>query len=194
MMTRIGTALAALCLTAAAPVGLDGPLADLDKAPAEVPDIIPDYEIVDNAALPLAVSAMRDRLIAAAKTGDIDALRAVIEENGVTPAFSFEGGDDPIEHWRRASGDEAGREILAILQETLETAPVLHDAGSPDAYYGWPYFEALDLTTLTPEQEVELYTLVTSGDVEVMIERGGWSFFRVHITPDGVWRAFIADE
>ena len=61
-------------------------------------------------------------------------------------------------------------------------------SGTTEAFYAWPYFEALNLETLTPEQQVELLTLVTAGDYDAMLQFGGYNFYRVHISPDGTWR------
>ena len=149
---------------------------------------------VSNDDLPAPVARMRRILMDIARAGDIEGLDAVIEENGHTPQFSFGADDDPIAFWREVSGDGEGREILAILLELLETDPVLMRPDTADAFYAWPYFEALPLDALTPEQQVELFTLVTAGDYQDMLEFGGYIFYRVHVSPDGTWEAFVAGD
>lgn len=165
-----------------------------DESAAGEPTEVVEPEITTNRDLPAPVARARRVLMDIARAGDVEGLAAIIEENGATPLFSFGGDADPIAFWRDASGDGEGREILAILLELLEAPPALMRPGTPDAFYAWPYFEALPLEGLSPAQEVELFTLVTAGDYEAMLEFGSYNFYRVHISPDGTWEAFVAGD
>ncbi|MEH6725447.1 MAG: hypothetical protein V7703_04745, partial [Hyphomicrobiales bacterium] len=87
-----------------------------------------------------------------------------------------------------------GQEILAILLEVLEAGYAQLDPGTESEIYVWPYFASVRLDTLTPQQRVELFTLVTAGDYEDMKAFGAYNFFRLGISPDGVWQFFIAGD
>jgi len=58
----------------------------------------------------------------------------------------------------------------------------------------WPYFQAMQLDKLTPEQRVELFRLVTAFDFREMQKFGSYNFFRAGISPDGRWQFFVAGD
>jgi hypothetical protein len=41
---------------------------------------------------------------------------------------------------------------------------------------------------------VELYRIVTAGDVTDMKEFGGYNFYRLGISADGKWKFFVAGD
>jgi hypothetical protein len=143
-------------------------------------------------ALPAPVKARRDRLIAAAKTGDIEALREVFADQPGQPIVAeLDAPADPIDFLRRQSGDEDGREILAILIELLEAGYVEVNEGGVTTYV-WPYFAEVPLPELDGAQYVEVYRVLTAVDVEDMLRDGHYGFFRVGISADGRLRYFTA--
>jgi hypothetical protein len=146
------------------------------------------------AQLPPAVQRMRDRILAAARTGDLETLLALMRANGGMPIFSHTQKQDPAAYWRENYPDSDGLEILAILISILETQPVRTDAGTPKEAYVWPYFARLPVKSLTPAQKVELFRVVTGSDYKEMLERGRYVFYQVGIAPDGTWRYFLASE
>lgn len=162
-----------------------GPAGDLTDVP------VPQYDL---SLLPPPVARMRAQIIAAARTGDIEKLRPVIEANEMPPIFSFGGEDDAIAYLRSISGDPDGREILAIMIEILEAGYAHLDPGTPQEMYVWPYFHAVPFEVLTPEQEVELYKIITPQDRKGMEDYGGYTFFRLGIGPDGTWHFFVAGD
>jgi len=107
---------------------------------------------------------------------------------------AFDEVDDPVSYLRDLSGDDEGQEILAILLEVLEAGYAQIDVGTDAEIYVWPYFANIRLDTLTPQQRVELFTLVTAGDYEDMKAFGAYNFFRLGISPDGVWQFFLAGD
>jgi hypothetical protein len=135
-------------------------------------------------------AALRD----AARRGDIEALGPLIEAQPSPPTFAFDEIDQPILYLKSLSGDPEGREILAILLEVLESGFVLADPDTPEAMYLWPYFSRYPLEELTPEQMVEMFTLLTAGDYQDMLSYGAYIFFRVGISPDGTWHFFVAGD
>lgn len=140
--------------------------------------------------LPEKVRDMRRRIMAATRTGDLQALRPVIESNEMPPALSGGDNDDPIATLKLLSGDDKGQEILAILQEILDAGYVHVDVGTPQDMYVWPYFARFKLDKLSPTQMVELFRIITAGDLEDMRDKGVYSFYRVGIGPDGTWHYF----
>ena len=164
-------------------------------AAAEQPDATPDNKTAPQVfygedGLPDKVKAMRRRILDATRTGDLEALRPVIESNEMPPAFSGGDTDDPIQTLKLLSGDDKGREILAILQEVLEAGYVHADVGTPQDMYIWPYFTRYPLDKLTGPQMVELFRLITAGDFQDMQDKGVYSFYRIGIGPDGTWHFF----
>ena len=155
-----------------------------------VPQVLHDLD-----ALPAPVRRLREQLVAAAKSGDIERLRPILEANETPPIVSL--GDrpkDPIAFWKEASGDGEGREILAILLDILDAGYVHTDAGTPRELYVWPYFYRYPIDKLTPEQVVELLRIVTGPDYSQMKEMGSYVFYRLGIGPDGTWHFFVAGE
>jgi hypothetical protein len=164
-----------------------------DSGTAAQPDQpLPAVEY-DLSKLPAPVAALRQKIIAAAATGDPEKLRPVIAESG-NPQFGPDGTGDPIGYIKLQSGDGEGREMLAILSEVLEAGYVHVDAGTPDEMYIWPYFARYPIDKLTPPQLVELFKLVYAGDYEDMLPDGVYTYFRVGIAPDGKWKYFTDDN
>jgi hypothetical protein len=159
-----------------------------DPARAGLSDIRYDVE-----ALPPAVAQTRRRLIEAARTGDIEALRPVFGAQKGAPVTGFSAVEDPVAHLKRQSGDDAGREILAILIELLE-AGYVHVGPSDGGTYVWPYFAEVPLDALRPRHYVEVYRILTAIDVEELQRMGRYTFFRVGISHDGRLRYFTAGD
>ncbi len=168
-------------------------------APAARPAALPDLPIpevlYDLSKLPGPVARMRQQIIDAAATGDIEKLRPIIEAGNPPPQLSLDKVDgDPIAFLKSSSGDEGGREILAILSEVLEAGFVNVHAGSTDEMYVWPYFAYYPVDKLSPRQLVELFKLVYAGDYEDMKAYGTYLYYRVGISSDGKWQFFLAGE
>lgn len=144
--------------------------------------------------LPAPVKRLREQILEAAKTGDIEKLRPIVEANGEPPQFGFTQTDDPIAYLKSQSGDTEGREILAILSEVLEAGYVHVDVGTTEEMYIWPYFARYPLDKLTGPQMVEMFRLLTAGDYEDMKSYGTYLFYRLGITPTGEWSYFIEGD
>jgi len=164
------------------------------KSPAKAGEPVKVEAISDLARLPDKVRQTRQRIVDAAKTGDINKVATVMQSNEMMPVFSFGGERDPIEFWKASYPDSDGVEALAILTEILEMPFVHLDRGTPQEMYVWPYFYSVPLAQLTPEQKVELFRLVTGADWKEMVDFGAYIFFRIGISPDGVWHFFVAGD
>ena len=169
------------------------------KQPAEAGEAdddepVPDV-LYDLALLPEPVRRMRELIVEACLSGEIERLRPLISSGADATQLSF--GDmpgDPIAFLRELSGDEHGHEILAILYEVLSAGYVRLAEGSPEEMYVWPYFFAVPLDALTGRQRVELFKIVTAGDYEDMKNYGAYIFYRVGISPEGRWMFFVAGD
>jgi len=148
----------------------------------------------DLTTLPPAVAAMREKIIAAARSGDEAQMRAVIGLSSPPPLFSSTGEGDPIDILKSASGDTAGLEVLAILLDVLDAGWVVKGDGTPQARYVWPYFAELPPDTLDRRQLVEVYRVLTAGDFEEMRAVGSYEFYRLEIAADGRWLLFMTGE
>lgn len=151
--------------------------------------------IYDISKAPEPVRRMREQIVEAAASGDLERLRPLIgsgtEQTQVTVG---EPTDDPIGALKDLSGDPDGDEILAIMLDIISTGFVHVGQGTPEEMYVWPYFSEKDLKALTPPERVELLRIVTAGDLSDMQEFGGYNFYRLGISPDGKWKFFTAGD
>ena len=144
--------------------------------------------------LPPPVKRLREQLLEAAVTGNLERLRPIFEANQEIPVLGTDDNDDPIAQLKALSGDPDGREILAILIEVLDAGYVHVDVGTPEEMYVWPYFARYPLDNLSGPQMVELFKLLTAGDYEDMKIYGTYLFYRVGIAPNGVWKYFVTGD
>ncbi|OAP48172.1 hypothetical protein [Sinorhizobium americanum] len=183
-------------------VPLEIPMPDplVDKAATEtkdaVPEVVQPVEVLsDVSKIPAPVARMRELIVEAAASGDIERLRPLLGKGPTQTQVSGSGGDeDPIAILKGLSGDQDGVEILAILLDVLSTGFVLADKGTSEEAYVWPYFAEKPLSSLTPPEKVDLFRLVTAGDFAGMEELGNYNFYRVGIAPDGQWKFFVAGD
>lgn len=181
---------------------LEIPMPDplVDKAVTETKDAAPEVVqpvevLADVSKIPAPVARMRELIVEAAASGDIEQLRPLLGKGPTQTQVSGSGGEeDPIATLKGLSGDQDGVEILAILLDVLSTGFVLADKGTPEEAYVWPYFAEKPLASLTPPEKVDLFRLVTAGDFAGMEELGNYNFYRVGITPDGQWKFFVAGD
>jgi hypothetical protein len=144
----------------------------------------------DPKLLPAEVERVRKAILEAAVSGNIDAMRVPVEMNEIPPIISEEKAGDPIDYWRKVSGDGEGREILAVLIQLFRAGFVRQGEGTNEELYVWPYFAEMPLDQLTPAQEVELLTLVPPDRFKAMKQAGRYDHYRIGITHDGRWHYF----
>jgi hypothetical protein len=159
------------------------------RPPAGPPEIVTDI-----ARLPPLVASARQRILEAARSGDLQKLVTVMKSNEPMPSFSPNDEKDPIAYWKTNYPDSDGIEVLAILIEILEAGYLHVDRGTPQEMYLWPYFARTPLNTLTPAQKVDLLKIVTGSDYKDMVDLGHYIFYRLGIGPDGTWHFFVAGD
>ncbi len=57
-----------------------------------------------------------------------------------------------------------------------------------------PISRACRSRTLTPEQKVELFKIVTGADYKDMVDFGAYNFYRLGIGADGTWHFFVTGD
>lgn len=147
----------------------------------------------DSAALPHQVLEMREAILSAVRSGNIDDLRFAIELNEMKPDFGGAKGVDPIAHLKSLSVDKRGFDLLAILGLMLETPPAVVRAGRDienNAIYVWPDISEVPLDALTPAQQVQLSRLAGPAEAEAMRQAKRWTWWRLAIGADGTWHTF----
>jgi hypothetical protein len=162
-------------------------------APTDTTGKLPEI-VTSTASLPPAVARTRERILAAARSGELTKLFKVMTEAPTIPVFSFSDDKDPVAFWKANYPDSEGVEVLSILVNVLETGFVHVDAGTPQEIYLWPYFARIPLKSLTQQQRVELFRIVTGADYKDMVEFGVYSFYRLGIAPDGTWQFYVAGD
>jgi hypothetical protein len=150
--------------------------------------------LTDLSRLPVAVARTRERILAAARSGDLQKLFGVMQASTTMPVFSFSEDKSPIAFWKANYPDSEGVEVLSILITILDAGFVHVDQGTAQEIYLWPYFARLSLKTLTSEQKVELFRIITGADYKDMIDFGAYSFYRLGIAPDGTWHFFVSGD
>lgn len=166
-----------------------------DQAAEEPKTVEPVEVLSDVSKIPAPVARMRELIVEAAASGDIERLRPLLGKGPTqTQVTGVSADEDPIAILKSLSGDQDGVEILAILLDVLSTSFVQVEKGTPQEAYVWPYFAEKPLASLTAPEKVDLFRLVTAGDFADMEEFGSYNFYRVGIMPDGKWKFFIAGD
>jgi len=146
--------------------------------------------LYDFSALPDPVKRMLTAIAGAAESGNIEAMRTVFESNELKPMVTTSFVDDPIAFWKKQSADGTGRDVLAAMLNVLSTGYVRMGNGK-DEIFVWPYFAETDLAKLSPAQEVELYRIVPPELALAMKKSGKYSYYRLGVSPTGVWQYFL---
>ena len=158
---------------------------------AATPSIAEEIQLGrDVSKLSPEVQRMRQAILQAAMSGDIEELRIPIDMNELHPIFSKDRAPDPIAYLKSVSADGNGREMLAILFNLLTTGYAIKNAGTKNEMIVWPYHAAIPLSGLTPGQEVEIYRFLTPARVKEMAAAGRYSFYSIGMGRDGVWHYF----
>ena len=165
----------------------------LAQAETEAEEQLPEVYYTDD-VLPQAVLNTRNNLLLAARSGELEKLKPILDASSVKPIVSFGGDEDPIEYWRKSSIDGTGRDILAEMIKVFSSGFVHVNAGTKDALYIWPYHFVYPLDKLSGEQEVELYLLVPAEYRQDMEDAGGYIGFRAGIDPEGSLIFFVAGD
>jgi hypothetical protein len=141
-------------------------------------------------ALPAPVKRMLQQIAGAAESGEIENMRPVFESNELKPMVTTAYVDDPIAFWKKESADGTGRDVLAAMLNVMSSGFVRVGQGKSEIFV-WPYFAETGVAKLTPAQEVELYRIVSPTLALPMKKAGKYSYYRLGISPTGIWQYFI---
>jgi hypothetical protein len=155
-----------------------------EPAPGQ-PEIIYDFN-----RLPDPIRDTLQSIVVAAQSGNIDDMLPVLEENELPPMLSATAVGDPIAFWKKESADGKGQDILASMLNVFSSG-FLRKGEGKEAMYIWPYFAEMDLTKLTPAQEVDFYRIVPPPQGVEMKKSGKYTYYRAGIGADGVWHYFL---
>lgn len=154
---------------------------------------LPEIYYTDQ-VLPSPVLRTRNALLQAARSGNLEKLRPILDAGDTKTIVSFGSDDDAITYWKDSSVDGTGRDILADMIKVFSSGFVHINAGTADDLYIWPYHFVYPIDKLTPEQEVELFLLIPAQYREDMVEAGGYIGFRAGISPNGFLMFFVAGD
>jgi hypothetical protein len=140
--------------------------------------------------LPEEVQQTLQDIVVAAQAGDLEEMHAVLEQNELRPMLSRDKVGDPVAFWKKNSVDGEGRDVLAAILNVFSSGYVRKGDGGQVTFV-WPYLAELDLSKLTPAQEVELYRIVPPAEARAMKAAGKYTYYRAGIGADGVWHYFM---
>jgi hypothetical protein len=137
--------------------------------------------------VPAAVEESRTALLQAAESGDYEALRGLIPDDGFEYTFGgpVEGG--PIAYWQQLERetDERPLESLAAILKM----PYVLSRG----YYVWPWAYTVESADDLSEHEVELLAPL-GPPTSYFPEGSGYFGWRAGFLPDGTWAFFVAGD
>ncbi len=140
--------------------------------------------------LPNLTLQMKEDLIEAASSGDLEEVRDLFESNELAPVLTNEHISDPIEYWKKASIDGSTRDIMAAIAEVFSLPPVKNKNGD----FIWPYLAKVPLKKLSKKQEIDLFRLVGPKQATEMLETGIYTYYEAKIGKDGTWHYFKKPE
>jgi hypothetical protein len=137
-----------------------------------------------SSGLPEAVERKRQEVLAAAESGDHDAVAALADPDGFEYTFGgpVEGG--PAEYWRQLE-EETDERPLEALAAVLKLPYTL----SRGIYY-WPFAFDKQADEIT-DYERELLQTIPGGSE---VGESGYLGWRAGITPGGDWIFFVAGD
>nr|WP_255608876.1 hypothetical protein [Methylosinus sp. Sm6] len=146
--------------------------------------------MTDLSLLSAATRAMREKILAACETGDIEALRIPIDWNELRPMFQRGGAPaDPIETLKALSFDRKGRESLALASAVL-AQPFVRIARGPVTLYEWPAYARHPAPPADEDAARALWSCVRFSDLARSNAEGRPHVTRLAIAADGVWHYF----
>ncbi|MBI5312897.1 MAG: hypothetical protein HZB28_07225 [Methylocystis sp.] len=153
--------------------------------------------IGDLALLPAPVAKIRDKILAATETGEIEALRIPIDWNETRPLFAksgaFKAGTDPIEILKALSFDRKGRETISLIR-AIFAQPLVKIVRGPTTLYEWPAFARHPQQPANEEEARARWRCVRFSDLIRSNAEGKPRATRIGIGSDGVWHYFWSED
>lgn len=143
------------------------------------------------AALPEPVATTRTAILSAAKDGDYDALRPVIELEVFLSDYGFgRTQPDPVTRWRRL-GDKPLETMEVLLQLPHQVRET-----NEGMLYQWPRFGPNSKPgDMTEDERRQLRTIMTEAQLRhAILPEYGYTAPRLGILGDGTWWFFIQNR
>ena len=147
--------------------------------------------------LPAPVEEMRQAILAAAHSGNIDDLRVPLDWNELKPEVAAAASEDPIAYWKKTSGDGNGREILAVLAEILSMNAAELPFGKDlenNIIYVWPYLAEVRARQADAVARGRPHSPRGRAEAKRMQAKKKWTWWRLTIGADGTWHSFKKAE
>jgi hypothetical protein len=173
------------------------PAKDANKAKQKEVKVV-ETKSADLALLPVPVARLREKILEAAQSGDIEKLRSAIEFNEVPPLFEKGTGKrvsfaESIAYLKSRSFDGKGKEWLTILRAIFEAAYVKEERG-PFVSYDWPSFAFAAFPPETDEEKLTLWRCVRFADLAATNAAARPLVQRARIGADGTWHYLWAES
>lgn len=137
--------------------------------------------------LPTAVEETRAALLAAAESGDYEALRPLLPTTGFEYTFGGAVPGGPIAYWKQLEQDTEERPLETLAK--ILRMPYSLSRG----YYVWPF--AYDVASVNDLSAHERELLAQLGPLNTLFSEGtGYLGWRTGIDPNGVWTFFVAGD
>ena len=141
-----------------------------------------------DSGLPTAVEEKHAALLAAAETGDYDALRELVPTDGFEYTFGGPVDGGAIAFWQELERTTDQRPLEALAR--ILRVPYVLSRGT----YVWPWAYTVESRTDLSSHEREL--LAPLGPLDTLFPAPGSGYFgwRAGILPDGGWSFFVAGD
>lgn len=139
--------------------------------------------VAEAVGLPGPVARTHAALLAVARSGDYESLRPLLPSDGFSYTFGGPVGGGPIAYWRQVES-QSGERPIEILARILSLPGTLYRGT-----YVWPFAYDKQPDELTGYERRRLSVLADDFGVG-----SGYLGWRAGITPDGVWRFFVAGD
>lgn len=144
--------------------------------------------------VPDAVQRTRQAIVDAAIACDYAALAELAATGDSSFTYSFGGGADPAEHWRRLEDEGAEDRPLRYLVELLRAPHGVREVEGRTVY-AWPSAFTYDEWDEVPEADrAALRPLYGDEDFASFEQFGGYVGYRIGIAEDGEWLYFVAGD
>ncbi len=141
-------------------------------------------------SLPPFVRKMHGAIYRAARSGDLEMMRTILETNELLPLINDKLIRKPVDFWIKESVAGDGLSVFADMSKILEAGYTVRKGKDNAALYIWPYFANVNLKSLQSHQKVQLYRMVSAKAALAMMQSGKFNFYSLGIGEDGTWHFF----
>lgn len=156
---------------------------------------------LDISLLPPRVAALREKILEACDSGDVEKLRIAFEWAETPPSIARVGPRPRgfgaiVDYLKAQSFDGVGGEWLAIARAVF-TAPYVVQKRGPFTSYVWPAFAKVPVETLKGLDDAarsQMWACVRFADIDKQARDGRPLMQHAGVGQDGTWHYFWAVE